>query len=111
MDSQDKKSQDVIVLHQRRKKPMRHVHAEFIAQLGKRKDIAAFLMEQTGEPILPQNISNWSVRGIPHRWRPYVVQLANERGVGIPRGFFKQKTISAWRQPDDDDETDTDSDE
>jgi hypothetical protein len=62
------------------------------------------LVDQLGSGALAKRLGqkhstvcNWRSRGIPHRWRPAVAQIAAEKNLPIPEDFFDAPSP----QPDD----------
>ena len=60
-----------------------------IDQLGGTGAVAARLRQKDN------TVSMWRERGIPWKWRPSIVEFANEKGVPIPPDFLLPDQASA----------------
>jgi len=60
-------------------------HDTFIAKLGNPEEVAATLARISGENVTRHAMRNWGERTIPKYIRPFVVRLAEQRGVSIPK--------------------------
>jgi len=57
-------------------------HGAFLSALGGQTAVARLL------GLKPSVVSNWPRRGISHRWRHELEQVARVRGIPLPANFF-----------------------
>lgn len=60
-------------------------HRPFIEALGNGTAIAAWMSKRAGKTIDREAVYKWATNGVPFRWRPMLLEMANERGVKPPK--------------------------
>ena len=64
---------------------------DFINRLGTAKDVAATFYDVSRVSLSPSAIYEWKRNGIPARYRQFLIAVAAERGVAVPKGFAPKK--------------------
>lgn len=62
-------------------------HGDFIKTLGGGTQVAEWLSKASRTPVDRESVYKWANNGIPWRWRPYLLQMAEQRGAKTPKNF------------------------
>lgn len=65
-----------------------HRHAKFIEALGGARRVSTIVAAHTKRRLSPQAVSQWKIRGIPHKYRPTLGAVAAQRSIPLPPNFY-----------------------
>lgn len=69
-------------------------HRELIKQLGKGTAVAAWVSAASGQKLDREAVYQWSINGIPWKWRPFVARMAAEKNVTLPADFLPDLRVA-----------------